>query len=263
MERIVFKSLAKSNVRYVWYRSGYNSPVADYRRSEFGLGDNCGWYDTFNDGDVQHSSESPVMNESATDYLASLLAHIASVDAGERDEMLEAIAYDWPNMEHKSRDEIVFAINLEHKSGKTRYYNLDECKISSAESKRHDKRWEVVSEYIDGSPSSAFRLLHTGFSWGLKKYALADKIADVWREVKGRTITHFDVAILSGMESDSEDWEAQDRRIANANNLSTAFNGINLLVKSYRYTEYALRCNTALANNYVRNVLNAGELATA
>ena len=61
--------------------------------------------------------------------------------------------------ERAKNQAIRFALSLKRTDGKRAYYNLDEQKVSRADSKAHDKRWEEVPEWADGSVSSAFRIL--------------------------------------------------------------------------------------------------------
>jgi hypothetical protein len=260
MERIVFKSLANPNYRYTWHKSGYNSPVSDYRNRSSRIGDNSGWFDTYGDGDCQHSAESPVGLDLACDYLASLLKLLAETsDATVRDEMLECLENDWPKL-YMARSEFTFALSVKHKPGKRMYYSKQERKISSAESKRYDKRWDEVTEYQDGSPKSAYAILNAGSGDKLRGYAIALELANVYAEENNHHIAWKDTAQMCGivgMESDG-DYKAGNKYREMANNLRTAFNGIDLLVKSWRNLDTAKRSWECLDNNYCRNVLGIG-----
>jgi len=258
MERIVFASLANSSIRYVWHKSGYNSPVSDYRNR--GLADNCGWFDTYGDGDCQHSAESPVGLDRACDYFASLLKALAeAASPSDRDEMLECLDNDWPKL-YMARSEFTFAISVKRKPGKRMYYSKQEGKVSSADSKRYDKRWEEVTEYQDGSPKSAYAILNGGCGNRLRGYAIALELAEIWRDVNGQTIAYKDAAQLCGIVPDDtdRDWDGNSRILRDANNLHTGFVGVDYYVKSWRLLYQGRRNWECLDNNYCRNVLRHG-----
>ena len=260
-ERIVFKSLAQSHVRYTWYRHGYDSPVADYRGHNSRLGDNCGWYDTHGDGECQHSPEYAVAIDGATDYFASLLSHLANATPNDRHDMLDAIAYDWPNMEHRDRKSFVFAIGLKYKEGgKTQYFNMEDLKTSTSHNKQYDKRWNVVAQYHDGSPESAFRLL-SNYGCLLHRYAVMRRLAEVWREEMEQTIAYLDCGTIAGMFPATDDCDERAKYRRNANNLANAFDGIDMFVKSWRYSEYAIRHESCQQTNYVSRMAEEMEVA--
>jgi len=258
MERIIFKSLANPSMRYTWHKSGYQSPFSDYRNH--GLADNAGWFDTYGDGDCQHSHECGVGIDNACDYFASLLKLLAeTTDATARDEILECLANDWPKL-YMARSEFTFALSVKHKPGKRMYYSKQERKISSAESKRFDKRWDEVTEYQDGSPKSAYAILNSGCGNRLRGYAIALRLAEVWQEENGDCIAWKDTAQMCGIvatESDG-DYKTGDKYRDTANNLRTAFNGITLFVDGWRNLDTARRSWECLDNNYCRNVLRIG-----
>lgn len=258
MERIVFASLAKPNYRYTWHKSGYRSPIADYRNH--GLADNCGWFDTYGDGETQHSAEAAVGLDWACDYFASLLKCLAeSTDPAARDAMLECLDGDWPKL-YMARAEFTFAMSVKHKPGKQQYYSKEDRKVSGAESKRHDRRWEEVTERQDGSPRSAFAILCSGRCDRLHNYLIALELADVWRDENGQTIAYKDCAQLCGMVADDTDgdWDGNHKLLENANNLHTGFVGVDYFVKAWRLFYHGRRSWECLENNYCRNVLRHG-----
>ncbi len=133
----------------------------DYNR--FGV---CQWaktYDTYGDANVQHSREVPFRVDLLTDFLASLAIHLDNAEPGSRDEMLQLLSKEWPQTQNGA-EKIKFALSLKAKE-RSFYYNLQDCKTSTSDSKEHDKRWERIRSYddhINGSVKSACILLRTG-----------------------------------------------------------------------------------------------------
>ena len=111
-------------------------------------------YDTYGDGLIQHACEIGVPLERMGDFLASLTTHLLSVPH----DVEETVKY-WPTPELSiSYHEVRFLLNLHYDLDKTRYFNLDEGKVSSSESKRHDKRWAVVPEWANGTLGTVYGL---------------------------------------------------------------------------------------------------------
>ena len=103
---------------------------------------------------MQHCHEWAVQNniETVTDFLQSLAQYLTTTD---ETNWLDKLNF-WPSElpDRQTRDVMAFASqplfkedNLEHR----RFYNLSECKVSTADSKRHDKRWEKVDSDMDGT----------------------------------------------------------------------------------------------------------------
>lgn len=140
----------------------------------------AGFYCTYGDGIVQHSPDLAVQREMLADFCASLAQHL-QVNPGD----VEVVAKHWPN-HLPSRSRILFLAGLRYKDdGKRRYFHEHDDKVSAAESKRHDKRWEEVPTWADGSLSAVMSLLNQrGYSW-LHSYATWLHAAQVLRDEHG------------------------------------------------------------------------------
>lgn len=141
---------------------------------------------TYNDGMVQHSSMTPVLADQFTDYLASLAVYIyaGNLDDGNWD----TLCLEWPRCDI-SRNRVEFARNLKWSAPDGRakqYYNLHDLRVSRSRSKAHDRRWEEVPEWADGSLDSIFRLLlSNSSSFVLNQYEARRVIVGHVEEITG------------------------------------------------------------------------------
>ena len=81
----------------------------------------------------------------------------------------------WTFTSGPSDDELTFASKVVYKSKKTRYYSRDLKKITAISSNQYDRRYEIITESMDGSPDSMFAILRYSTS-GVTRYAYANAI---------------------------------------------------------------------------------------
>lgn len=258
INRIVFPSLAKpAELGYSWHRSYFDVPWR-FQSSNYKLHDSCGVFETYGDRLTQHSPERPVACDLAIDYLASLAAYLA--DHHDED-TLECLAYCWPNAEScVSRAEAVWAMGIKFKEGKRQYYSVNERKVSTSESKQHDKRWERVPEWADGTLKSGYQLVCSRAD-RLDRYAILERFGDWAREIDLCGITNAAQAELAGILTKTDDEWKHGRE--ESNNLNTAFGAVDQFAKAHRAMNWAKRQWECLQNNYVRNVLGIESEAVA
>lgn len=155
-------SLAKPNLRYRLYETYRDVPCDSLRRPAQHISDGVTQFDTYGDGDVQHTHEwlangAGMANDPADTLLDFLRSVAVVVHDGKLDTVLDNV---WPNrVSLPSRKAIEFAASVKHTPGKRLYVNFREMKTSRAESKSHDKRWEIVHEYMDGSLASVMGMV--------------------------------------------------------------------------------------------------------
>lgn len=134
-------------------------------------------YETYGDGLMQHSPEYPIAQEQLTDYLASLAAVMKDNVA-----LVEACLYEicrWP-----SDAEIEFCASVHYKPPKEGtwrkpvYYSRQLRKISTSDSKEHDKRYTEVQEWNDGSPEAVYRMLIPDYAVGIQMFTYAYAIRE-------------------------------------------------------------------------------------
>jgi len=258
MERLIFPSLAKpEKTGYMWIKDGWDVSWR-FDRHRDTLIDNACWFDTYGDGMVQHSHEAPLARSEALDYVASLASALV---ANHSEDALACVEHNWPHPKQQiGRDLIVFAQGLRYKEDKRRYYNKCDRKVSAAESKRHDKRWDEVPSWADGSIKSVLALVNAEFNKPLETYGLVLWIDEVFRDTVGSRGTYWDLACHTGMvaDTDSSDLDQQDREVAYAGNLINAYHVVDGFISGYRTHKYAVRSWECLQNNYCRNKLGIG-----
>jgi hypothetical protein len=195
---IQFPSLGKSDeLGYVLHSSAF----------EYGFRDDplrliapwAGSYLTYGDGMVQHSPAICCSVELMGDYLASLTTFCLDP---RNEDALEIASNHWRSLdiynERVKPSNIRKAHQIRHKEGKTRYVMGRHLTVSSADSKRHDKRWYEIVEWMNGSVDATFGLLCMGGGtiFGLERYLILSRIAEVLYEDdgcgRGRPEDHFD-----------------------------------------------------------------------
>jgi hypothetical protein len=123
-------------------------------------------YDTYGDGMTAHSPAMPISIQRMADYLFSL-AQAMLTDQDLRNDARYAITGGIP-----SKADLDFAFSVKFKEGKTRWYSRSERKVTSNPEKRHDKRYEEITSYHDGSIDGAFRVLAKDHYRGMESFAL-------------------------------------------------------------------------------------------
>ncbi len=123
-------------------------------------------FDTFGDGLCAHAPDMLVQKDQFADYISSLVSWISDEarSLSQREAEIQSVVSNWPT--EPSATDIEFLRSVKWAEGKTRYYNLRDNKISSSDSKRHDKRWNLIEEWQDGSCSAIYRALCPDYSDG-------------------------------------------------------------------------------------------------
>jgi hypothetical protein len=143
-------------------------------------------YQTYGDGLTIHSDPYRVQVTHIADFCASLAAFLlAPRDPEEHDRIFDGLSYTWPRP--LERRDLTFAYSVRFDSKKPyRYYSMRERKVSSAESKQYDKRWERIPEQADGTLAGVLRILSPE-SWLMPgRFTLLDtyrRALDVYRYI--------------------------------------------------------------------------------
>jgi hypothetical protein len=146
MANIVFPSLENSNFRYVLDGSHYY----DRFDRQQGAVEAARWYDTMGDGNTQHTPLMAVSDSMLADFCFSLCAHLRENPADLADVAKQIY------LPEISRKQIDFFTALKYTEGKPRYFSRSELKVSSSDSKRHDKRWEEIPSWSQGRLKDVF-----------------------------------------------------------------------------------------------------------
>lgn len=229
-----FASLSAKNIGYV-VGTDSDWDFSSHTRA-------CDWakqYDTYGDGMTQHSNTYAVPLTNLGDFLASLATYLLSSDASDKD--FETVAHKWPYPRYNfTKQKIMFLQALRPKEGKKIYYNLGDCKVSTSDSKRHDKRWYEVPDWADGSCESIYALaftidLRTDYHDTLTKYAIFDFIRATVAEATDYYGTH------------PRSWlKIEDRHF------DQAFSAVHALAVAWRERDNGRRALDCYISNYSR-----------
>jgi hypothetical protein len=200
-------------------------------------------YDTYGHGMTQHGPEYLVGIDKMTDFLRSLAIHVAKP---ENREDLAVLSREWTDHDCV-KDTCKFLMTIEHvpynsedkKTWKRKYFNINERKTSSAESKRHDKRWDEITSGMDGSLGFClWQLTNNHYVRGyISRLALLLKVMEVF-DSESKHYGRHDLPMKQfGFDPDGDRdiyWKGKDR-------LEAAFRAVNELVKAHKCHEYANR----------------------
>ena len=197
-------------------------------------------YETYGDGNVQHSPEVGVSFEMTADFLQSL-----AIDISENEEHLKLVSDRW--VDKIDEKLIKFVISVKHtpydKEKKAtwsrQYVNWHDQKLSRAEGKRHDKRWEEVTDFHNGTFDSVFWTVINNISGeasNLRRLATFYQIVNTWNQIEGHYYNENEVVKeISGIDNN---------RNVHVNKLwretKEAFGIVDELVEAYKKRSHAL-----------------------
>ena len=198
----------------------------------------AGFFQTYGDGNIQHSPEAAVQVDAFVDFCASLAKAI-----------LDGNTIAWKILAQHlppgvNTERIRFAMSVQHKEGKTRYYSMSEKKVSSSESKAHDRRWEKVEDWMDGSVTATYRLARgNGSDYKfLEAYGIAHQVRETC------ALLNDDYGPLP-----TEMLGADDRfDTLTVRDQFDAFRSIQSLAKAWHEREYGERLVNCLLENLKR-----------
>ena len=151
------------------YSFGYDSD--NYRYSSTGLSQYCHRFDTYGDGMIQHSNFYGVSVAETEDFLHSMSDYLLMHSEIDVKEFCE---WSGPPDIRLFR----FLASVKYRAGKPMYFSEDTQKVSSKDSLRHDKRYEEVPTWADGSFASVYRLAQKSFYHPLQRLELAIQIQE-------------------------------------------------------------------------------------
>lgn len=241
----VFASVRNPNVRYKIWDKYDSNPAYDWTRAHNILDRNLSTYDTMGDGEVQHSPDyCPGKNwDTLRDVIDSLVVALPNLaDRALPDGMVSMFrCHAAENIRHHP-EQVELARKVEYVAGKTRYYNLEDFKLSTSDSKRHDKRWERVDSDLDGTEASMVRLLsnkHRGNSL-LGWMFILEAINDVAKLGYGFTSRHATDGIFRDADPD-EVRDCFERASLIRQYVEARVNAVSLIERATRTGEFLLR----------------------
>ena len=204
-------------------------------------------YPTFGDGLIQHGNEVPVNiedGESLRDAIASLLCAVRFDVA-----LRSAVATKWARYVHNEGDDVYrWYASLKYTEGKPLWYSR--CKTSRSNSKRHDKRWELVPECaVGGWKSAADLVIRNGWYPTLsQQYAIwerARRVCGTGNDHTGNWMEHFRVNCNSELAGYSNGF---DVGMSYLHGILTAQSELdNLLYRSSNWTAEKLSARESAA----------------
>ena len=138
------------------------------------------FYSTYGDGMIAHSPNSSISVEMFCDYCYSLVEFLI-----QHQELTETVYWHFDPPVGEAT--IEFASKVIYKPEKERWYSLSERKISTSESKCHDRRYERIQEWADGSYESVVRILRQAHYSPLKAFVLQLAVRD-WFGKRGHVV---------------------------------------------------------------------------
>ena len=168
MAEIRFPSIANDQIGYLFDTMAYSAHAQAVR-----VDGDMQQFDTGGDGMCQHSPGYPIPSANFIDFMYSLAAYMAH-----QPEVLSTIGYKLHN--HRSDRDFEFAASLKYKpdSKKPQYYSIEDRKVSGSDSKRHDRRYEEVTTWMDGSFEAIVRLLTKNFDNPFERFKVRYELAE-------------------------------------------------------------------------------------
>lgn len=177
------------------YAYAYDSSVYDYKSVVF---DRFRQFETYGDGLTQHSGDWSVQIEFLADYLMSLAA--VMVEDGELATEAGYRLNDKPRREFIEFAATVVWKESDDQYDKRRYFSSKLLKIGGRKFE-HDKRFEQIEKWCDGSPGSILRIVTSQYANGLERYLYADAVREwcledskgrPWMPLTGQFLNWFD-----------------------------------------------------------------------
>lgn len=189
--QFVFPSLNDKHRRYTLYGCCGENPAYHWRHGNSFVSIAASWFTTLGDREVQHSPDCMVNLDDCVDFFESLQASLDAFPVEDDDNNCLRYSFNEPD---RSRQQIEFAAGLKYSEAKTTYYCLGDCKKSTSEEKRHDRRWQRLDRPEEGidEVTRVFRILTgEGEFWGfLDGLRLAMNIAEVVKQDDGDWTLH-------------------------------------------------------------------------
>lgn len=183
MDRFVFRSIENQEHAYVW------NEHTDYCHHGNPIDHRAGFFMVYNDYPVQHSMESHVQRASLVDYIESMAIALKEGPSEAR----EFVARTWRN--HYDKRDFEFVASIKYREDKRQWYSTRERKVSSSDSKRHDKRWQEVPQFANQSFGACMRLLYEGHETAIetacRAYNLVQWFSDHDRYASGNCIAEY------------------------------------------------------------------------
>jgi len=201
-------------------------------------------YPTYNDGLVKHGNSYKVQPENFVDCLVSVYDYLTAGINGDtpvtRADELKRIESSWPHSYTFDTKKIAFFASLKYVDGKRRFYEKDEMKVSSAESKQYDRRWNEIPSWADGTFDATWRFMreHVNVYDTVQQFALFEAVKEWYDNNHGYGFAK--TYERNGIGTDTP-----------YNDIAAAFRIMDSLVTAFRGKEKAKRSRESLQWNLI------------
>lgn len=218
--RFDFQSISNKDIGYRFDTEfwGVRRNMGDY------VDENLRVYETYGDAGVQHAPERLVQRAEWCDCLGSLAKHLL-----ENPEQIEKFCNSWPStLDPKA---IEFAAGVQFREDKDQWYSVNEQKVSKDPKKQHDRRWEKVPGWANGTVEAVNGLLATGYHDGALRiyyrfYQIKEWMYEHGVYAGGKTVTdHLEIP--------------NSRQFGLADAALTVFEALLNLVQGFKATDRA------------------------
>jgi len=191
----------------------------------------AGFYETYGDGNCQHTPLVACNSNQMTDFCLSLTRHLLAHP--------EVEFRSYPiQFEPTTKETVLFLASIEYNADKRQWFNTATNKLSASESKAHDKRWFQVPAWADGSVASAVGLFN------LAKGNPREETLNLF------ALHEFFYAAAHGVVPQGKEWEritAYQTQIPG--DFTAAFRALQYFVKAHDYLASAKRTADCCEHN--------------
>ncbi len=184
-ERASFRFAAVGQNQFAFVFHPNSQPLWDSAyRSTRSVSVHFGRYETLGDGLTPHGPDCAIQAGDLELFAYSLATYWGAHWAEYSDDERRDICYAFPTAPDAAT--IAFAASIIHDAKKYKYYSWAERKISASSVKQHDRRWEPIPEWCDGSLEATYRLLadHIG-GYLLEKILIRQTVFEATKSYMG------------------------------------------------------------------------------
>lgn len=182
-----------------WFYRLHNSSdrLDTWRCHETPITDYLGICETLGDGMTQHAPERLVFMEN---YVDAMFSVANAVCADPDNEAFESLGWHM-GLHAMSTSEVKFFLSLKYRESKRQYYSQQLEKAGTSEKLQYDKRYELLPEWVDGTPAMAYDLCmrnsYLGFTGSYQRYNQFYEVSGSWFSVPKRIVEQ-----LRGLDED-------------------------------------------------------------
>lgn len=159
----------------------------------------AGFYETLGDGNCQHAPLMACRTNQLTDFCLSLTRFLLANPTTE-------FYIGSGTFEPLPAEGVMFLTGINYRDDKRQWFNLSDRKVSSAESRQHDKRWFQVPTWADGTVASAVGLFNLSLGenhremeslkvFALHEYFLSTVAGQIWQGKDWERMTAYQTQI--------------------------------------------------------------------